>query len=1049
MITMSFMNLSLFDSNFTIVKCILRDKYEIKVMIDSGSDDYEFIDFVIAHEICETFECAPVELIKYRMAKEYDGRTDSFIIHVIYFRMKIGPHTENLAALMITFLVNHSVILGRPWMIKHEIIIDVAVKQYGERVVKWRKNHCDHLDASNRSFSIMSSVDFHNNTKEDSSSVTSTKILERNSDIRFWKKDLNKIKTFIVFVLRKGQTAKNQLYEAEKDLKRKRMISKSWRNDEDSLNIVTIAAVSFNVLVKQKDVEIFAIILKKINYEMKKRKKTVTNSKLIVSKKYHDFLNVFSKQKADKFSFHRKYDHSIELIEEKKAPIRVPLYRMSEQKLKLVKTYLEEHFNKKFIVVSSASFASSILFAKKSDGGLRFCVDFKKLNEIIKKNRYFIFLITDLMIRLFKVKFLTKIDIRHAFNRIKMTIELNENLITFRTRFESYKYLVFFFGLINEPATFQNFINDTLMNYFDKFVVAYLNDILIYSDNIKKHRGHVRKILQKFREVDIQANIDKCEFHKVETKFLDVLVERDEIRMNSIKIVAIIAWETPTNLVQIQSFFEFVNFYRRFIKGFSRVTKALTRMTKKNFEFEWTSACESVFQEFKRRVTEASILTHFNSELETIIESDSSDYVSVEILFQKEKDDVVRFVAFFSKTLLSAECNYEIYDKELLAIIRCFEKWRPELQSVSESIKVLTDHKSLKYFMITKKLNRRQVKWTEFFADFNFVVSYQAEKVHAKTNFLTKRSGDKSMSKKNDRQKYQLQTILTSDRLDARIKENLSELYFNEIVEISEDSDDSIDFHISTKKSELESMKNELSHKLFIFKDKRLSIIKKVHNQFAIDHSGTRRITQMLQRFFQWLKMRADVDQYIRNCHVCRRSKVFRDGQHDQLQSIFVEGKPWQDISLNFVTDLPKSKGHNAILMIVDRFSKMRHYVACRAEKEGISTEETAKLLIQNVWKLHELPKTIISDRSPQFVFLIWQALCKILSIKVKLSTAFHSETDDQSEICNQEMERYLRAYVNYQQDDWSDWLFMAEYVSNATNSATTKLSPFFVNYEF
>ena len=390
--------------------------------------------------------------------------------------------------------------------------------------------------------------------------------------------------------------------------------------------------------------------------------------------------------------------------------------------------------------------------------------------------------------------------------------------------------------------------------------MTYLDNILIYNNNIKKHREHVRKIFQKLRKADIQTNIDKCEFHKVETKFLNVLIEKNEIRMNSIKIVAIIAWKTSTNLIQIQSFLEFVNFYRRFIKSFSKMIKTLTRMTKKNFEFEWTSACESVFQKLKKRVTEISILTHFNFELKTIIESDSSDYVSAEILSQKKKNDVVRSVAFFSKTLLSTECNYEIYDKELLTIIRCFEKWKSELQSVSESMKILIDHKSLKYFMITKKLNRRQVRWAEFLADFNFVISYQAEKMHAKTNFLTKRPNDKSMSKKNDRQKHQLQTILTSDRLNARIKKNLSELYLNEIVKISKNSNDSIDFHISTKKSEFESIKNELSHKLFIFENKRLSIIKKVHNQLAINHSGTRRTTQMLQKFFQWSKMRANVN---------------------------------------------------------------------------------------------------------------------------------------------------------------------------------------------
>ena len=366
---------------------------------------------------------------------------------------------------------------------------------------------------------------------------------------------------------------------------------------------------------------------------MKWKKKIVTNSKNVMSKKYHDFLNVFFKQNADKLLFHKKYDHFIELMNEKDASIRISLYRMLEQKFKLTKIYFEKHFNKKFIVISSTSFTSFILFAKKFDDDLKFCVDFKKLNEITKKNRYFIFLITNFMIRLFKIKFLTKINIRHAFNRIRMTIELNKNLIIFRIRFESYKYLVFLFDLINDFAIFQNFINDTLMNYFDKFVVIYLDDIFIYNDNFKKHKKHVWKIFQKFRKTDIQTNVDKDKFHKIETKFLNVLIEKNEIRINSIKIVAIVAWKTSKNLIQYQSFFEFVNFYRRFIKVFSKITKTLTRMTKKNLEFEWTFVCESIFQKFKKRVTEISILIYFNFELKTTIESNSNDYVSVKLLF--------------------------------------------------------------------------------------------------------------------------------------------------------------------------------------------------------------------------------------------------------------------------------------------------------------------------------------------------------------------------------------------------------------------------------
>ena len=195
--------------------------------------------------------------------------------------------------------------------------------------------------------------------------------------------------------------------------------------------------------------------------------------------------------------------------------------------------------------------------------------------------------------------------------------------------------------------------------------------------------------------------------------------------------------------------------------------------------------------------------------------------------------------------------------------------------------------------------------------------------------------------------------------------------------------------------------------------------------------------------------MRANVDQYIRNCHVCRRFKSPKNGYHELFQPIAAESKLWQDISLDFVVGLSESEECNAILMIVDRFFKMHHYILCKATDEGTDVEETAKLLLHHVWKLHGLPKTIISDRGPQSVSLIWQKLCKMLSIKFKLSTAFHPETNGQSEKSNQEMERYLRAYVNYQQDDWFDWLLMAKFAFNVSDSVSTKLSPFSVNYGF
>jgi hypothetical protein len=203
------------------------------------------------------------------------------------------------------------------------------------------------------------------------------------------------------------------------------------------------------------------------------------------------------------------------------------------------------------------------------------------LNAIIKKNRYSILFIAETIARLSKAKWMIKIDIHHTFNRILMHFKENEDLITFRTKYETYKYLIMSFELTNELFIFQNFMNDTLMNYLNEFVVAYLDDIIVYSNSKKEHIQHVRKILQRLREANIQADVDKCEFHIIETKFLNMIMSRDDIKMNLEKMKTIIKWKKLTHLKEVQTFLRFVNFYRRFIKNFFKVAKSFVKLIKK------------------------------------------------------------------------------------------------------------------------------------------------------------------------------------------------------------------------------------------------------------------------------------------------------------------------------------------------------------------------------------------------------------------------------------------------------------------------------------
>ena len=261
------------------------------------------------------------------------------------------------------------------------------------------------------------------------------------------------------------------------------------------------------------------------------------------------------------------------------------------------------------------------------------------------------------------------------------------------------------FGLCNGPASFQNYINDTLQEYLNNFCTVYLDDILIYSEIEVEYEIHVKRVLQKLREVSLQADITKCTFYVKEISYLELIIIIKEIKMNSAKVSTITEWLTLVNIKDIQSFLSFANFYWRFIYGYSKLAFPLTHLIKKDVSFKWITECQSAFNALKKAFTSDVILHHYNSDLKIVVKTDTSDYVSEGILSQYDKNDILHLIAYFFKKHNSAECNYEIYDKELMAIICTFKEWCSELKSSTYLINVIMDHKNLEYFIFTKQLS--------------------------------------------------------------------------------------------------------------------------------------------------------------------------------------------------------------------------------------------------------------------------------------------------------------------------------------------------------
>jgi hypothetical protein len=416
---------------------------------------------------------------------------------------------------------------------------------------------------------------------------------------------------------------------------------------------------------------------------------------------------VASKAESDKLSPHRPYDHRIELENgASTSDLKFhPLYRMSAEELEVVKKYLVENLDKGFIEPSQAPFAAPVLFVKKPDGSLRFCIDYRKLNLLTKKDRYPLPLIDETLARIGRAKLFTKLDIRQAFHRIRMHPD-SEELTTFRTRFGAYKCKVLPFGLTNGPATYQRYMNDVLFDYLDDFCTAYLDDILIYSDNELEHEHHVKRVLERLRNAGLQVDLKKCEFHVTRTKYLGFIISTDGIEVDPDKIAVVRDWKAPTTVKGVQSFLGFCNFYRRFIRDYGIIARPMSNLTKTGVKFVWTQACQDSFLKLKAMLTSAPILQHYSEDLETRIETDASDGVVAGVLSQKHGEYWLP-VAFFSKTMNPAECNYQIHDKEMLAIVKSLEEWRPELQRKRDRFEIYTDHKSLEYFMTTKQLTAR------------------------------------------------------------------------------------------------------------------------------------------------------------------------------------------------------------------------------------------------------------------------------------------------------------------------------------------------------
>ena len=658
---------------------------------------------------------------------------------------------------------------------------------------------------------------------------------------------------------------------------------------------------------------------------------------------YKDLAKVFSVKESNKLAPRRGLsNHHIQL--EGKIDWDPKLYRHTAQEMDEIRKWVKENLLKGFITASSALWASPILFVKKPNGGIRLCIDYRKLNAISKKDKYPLPLIDDIISMLLKgCEYITRLDVRSAFNRIRMALDEDENLTTFATPIGNYKSKVLPFGLTGGPATFQRYINSTLIEYLNDFCAAYMDDILIISKTKEEHIQQVRKVLKKLNEAGLQVDIRKLEFSVNKTKFLGLIVLKDGIEMDPEKTADIKDWELPQTVRDIQSFIGFCNFYRRFIAMFSRIAQPLISLTRKEFKgklVKLTPKAIKAFDKLKIAVTTAPVLAHFNPNKKSYVEVDSSDTVQGGCLSQYGLDKLLHPIAFFSRKLVSAECNYEIYDKELLAIVRAFEHWRPELEGIELPIQVLTDYRALQYFITTKSLTPRQARWALTLSKYNFEIQYRPGKQNTLANTLSRRSQDIQTFNRD-------QILLPESKLSPKLKEVQKQLYLTSKTNTASKTAilapilfDNLEPQtlLATQVKAAQATDPDSQRLLKALKDKarkdpakevelalcterenclyyrgrlwvpdslRTKVIENIHCSELTGHPGIAKTLFFLSKSYYWPRVNASITQYIRNCYDCKRNKSPRDTYNGVLQPLQIANQPWRYISMDHIVALP------------------------------------------------------------------------------------------------------------------------------------------------
>ncbi|CAJ2635756.1 unnamed protein product [Trifolium pratense] len=718
----------------------------------------------------------------------------------------------------------------------------------------------------------------------------------------------------------------------------------------------------------------------------------------------------------------RKKEHAIVLKEGAEA-VNVRPYRYPHHHKDEIEKQVKEMLSAGVIRPSTSAFSSPVILVKKKDSTWRMCIDYRALNKATVPDKFPIPVIEELLDELHGAFYFSKLDLKSGYHQVRVKEE-DIHKTAFRTHEGHYEFLVMPFGLMNAPSTFQSLMNEVFRHLLRKYVLVFFDDILVYSRTWSDHIKHLEEVLKILQSQGLVANKKKCSFGQMSVEYLGHLITGQGVAVDPSKVISVTNWPVPKNVKGVRGFLGLTGYYRKFIKDYGKIARPLTELTKKD-AFIWSEKAHAAFDMLKKALTTAPVLALPDFNKNFIIECDASGCGLGAILMQERRP-----IAYFSKALGVRNLTKSAYEKELMAVVLAIQHWRPYL--IGRKFIVSTDQKSLKQLLQQRMVTAEQQNWAAKLLGYDFEIIYKPGKLNRGADALSRveESGE-------------LCQVITS------VQWNDEEIVRAEIQE-----DSKLQQIIKDLQKDVNSRPGYVYRQGVLLYEGRLvlsdksSLIDQLLTEFHATphggHSGFYRTYRRIAANVYWIGMKNTIQEFVRACDICQRQKYLTSSPGGLLQPLPIPDRVWEDLSMDFITGLPKSKGYEAILVVVDRLSKYVHFVPL---KHPYTAKVIAETFVREVVRLHGIPLSIVSDRDPIFMSNFWKELFKLQGTQLKMSTAYHPETDGQTEVVNRCLETYLRCFVTDQPKTWSNWISWAEYWFNTSYHNSSGKTPYEVLY--